>query len=190
MQEKILSDSEIVELYWQRKENAIQETEKKYQSYLSSIAYRVLQDREDGKECVNDTYFKAWNSMPPHRPQGLASYLGKIVRQVSIDRLRTKEREKRKASAYSVSLSELSECVSGNGMEEEIDLRLLSEAIETYLRQLSPKARHTFLGRYFYLDSIKEIAAYCEMSEGSVKTMLHRTRSGLRVYLEQEGFVI
>ncbi len=96
MQEKILSDSEIVELYWQRKENAIQETEKKYQSYLSSIAYRVLQDREDGKECVNDTYFKAWNSMPPHRPQGLASYLGKIVRQVSIDRLRTKGRGKKK----------------------------------------------------------------------------------------------
>ncbi len=190
MQENMLSDEEIVALYWQREEAAIRETEKKYHSYLSAIAYRVLQDREDGKECVNDTYFKAWKSIPPHKPKGLAAYLGKITRQLSIDRLRTKGREKRKASAYAVPLSELSECVSESGTDEEIDLHLLSEAIESYLVQLSPKARNTFIGRYFYLDSIKEVAAYYGMSEGSVKTMLHRTRAGLRAYLEQEGFVV
>lgn len=107
-----MEDEAIVALYWERKENAIGETEKKYGRYLMKTAYRILADEEDSKESVNDTYWKAWNSMPPHKPKSLATYLGKITRQVSIDRFRKRTCAKRKGSVYALSLSELEECVS------------------------------------------------------------------------------
>ena len=108
-----MQDEMIVDLYWQRNENAILETEQKYGPYLTKIAYNILADFEDSKERVNDTYLKAWNSMPPHRPSVLSTYLGKITRQLSIDWLRTQNRAKRKSSEYALSLSELEDCVAG-----------------------------------------------------------------------------
>ena len=173
-----MQDEAIVGMYWQRDENAIQETERKYGRYLSKIAYHVLADLEDSKESVNDTYLKAWNSMPPHRPEVLSAYLGRITRQLSIDMLRGRNRKKRQASEYALSLSELEDCVSGK------------DATRKYLRTLTPEARNTFVGRYYYMDSLKEVAAYFGMSESKAKSMLYRTRQGLKAYLEQEGFVV
>lgn len=186
-----MQDDRIVTLYWQRDEAAIRETEQKYGRYLSKIAYNILADREDSRESVNDTYLKAWQSMPPHQPTVLATYLGKITRQVSIDRFRSRNREKRRPSEYAVSLCELEECVSGgNATEQEVDGRLLAAAISAYLYTLPPETRHVFVGRYYYMDAIREIAAYHGMSEAKVKSLLYRTRMGLRSYLEQEGFAI
>lgn len=186
-----MEDERIIELYWQREEAAISETELKYGRYLMKIAHNILDDIEDSKESVNDTYLKAWKSMPPHRPAVLSAFLGKITRELSIDRFRSRHRKKRWASEYAVSLSELEECVTdGDTTGQTVELQLLAEAISKYLRSLSFEARSTFLGRYYYMDSIKEVAAYWGMSESKVKSMLHRTRLGLKVYLEQEGFRI
>lgn len=185
-----MRDDGIVALYWQRDEEAIRETERQYGRYLYKIAYQVLADGPDSEECVNDTYWKAWGSIPPHRPGVLRTFLGKITRQLSIDRLRGRGREKRRGSEYSLSLSELEEYVSaGDTTQQAVDLRLLAEAVEAFLSTLSPEARVTFVGRYYYLDPIRDLADYYGMSESKVKSMLHRTRQGLRRHLEQEGFL-
>lgn len=185
-----MGDEEIVTLYWNRDEEAIARTQRQYGGYLYKIAFQVLADREDSEESVNDTYWKAWGSIPPHRPGVLRTYLGKITRQLSIDRLRGRDREKRRTSEYALSLSELEECVSaGDATQEQADLHLLAEAIETFLSALTPEARVTFVGRYYYLDPIRDIAGYCGMSQSKAKSLLYRTRQGLRRYLEQEGFL-
>lgn len=185
-----MQDDKIVALYWQREEAAIRETEKKYGRYLLKIAYNILYDWEDSKESVNDTYLKAWDSIPPHKPAALSTYLGKITREASIDLFRARKRAKRQPSEYVLSLSELGECVpGGNTTEQDVDMHLLAEAINNYLRTLSREARTVFTGRYYYMDSIKEIAAWQGISESKVKSMLYRTRQGLRDYLAQEGFL-
>lgn len=185
-----MEDDAIVALYWQRDETAIRETEQKYEHYLTKIAYNILSDWEDSREGVNDTYLKAWDSMPPHKPKFLSTYLGKITRQLSIDIFRKRNREKRKESEYSLSLSELKECVSnGNTTEQEVDLHLLTKAINSYLQELSLEARGIFIGRYYFMDSIHEVSTYYGFSESKTKSMLYRTRIGLKKYLEQEGFL-
>lgn len=184
-----MDDEQIVSLYWEREESAISETERKYDRYLTKIAYNILYDREDSRESVNDTYLAAWESMPPHRPSVLSAYLAKLTRRISIDRFRLKTRQKRIPSEYMISLSELDECVSGgNPTEEIINVKLLSDAIGVFLRTQSPEIRTAFLGRYYFLDSVKEVAAYCGMTESKCKTLLHRTRLGLKEYLRKEGF--
>ena len=184
-----MEDQRIVELYWGRDESAIKETERKYGRYLLKIAYNILSDTQDSEESVNDTYLDAWNSMPPHRPGVLSSYLAKITRRVSIDIFRRKNREKRKGSEYAVSLSELEDCLSsGGGPEEAIEVQELGAAINSFLRGQSEEVRNTFIGRYYFLDPIKEVAQYCGLSESAAKSMLHRTRGKLRDYLREEGF--
>ena len=184
-----MEGSEIITLYWQRDQTAIQETQNSYGRYLTKIACNILSNREDGDEIVNDTCLKAWNSIPPNRPDSLSAYLGKVTRRLAIDALRTRGREKRMASAYAVSLSELEECVPGGvGVEEHLELSLLAQAINTYLHTLKPQARNLFIGRYFYMDSLKEVAAYYGMSESKAKSVLYRVRLGLKDYLTQEGF--
>lgn len=187
-----MDDATIVEMYWQRDEDAISETEKKYNRYLAKIAYNILADLEDSKESVNDTYLKAWNSMPQHRPSVLSTYLGKITRQASIDMFRKRGSKKRQGSEYALSLSELEECVpsdSGNP-EQEVEVRLLAEIINGWLRTLSPESCNAFVGRYYFMDSIKAVAAYYSMSESKVKSILFRTRLGLKEHLEKEGYSI
>lgn len=176
-------------LYWQRNESAISETERKYGRYLSKIAHNILADHEDSREAVNDTYLKAWNSMPPHKPNVLSAYLGKITRQLSIDALRTRNREKRRPTEYEVSLSEFEDCVSGEETpEQSVDLKLLAEAINAYLRTLPAEARNMFIGRYYFADPIKEVASCCGVSVPKVKSVLYRTRQGLKNHLKKEGF--
>lgn len=186
-----MEDGEIVTLYWQRDQTAIQETQRSYGRYLAKIAYNILSNREDGDEIVNDTCLKAWNSIPPNRPDSLSAYLGKITRRLAIDALRARGREKRMAGAYAVSLSELEECVPGGvGAEEHLELSFLAQTINAYLRTLTSQARNLFIGRYFYMDSLKEAAACCGMSESKAKSVLYRVRLGLKAYLTQEGFIV
>ena len=185
-----MEDSQIVRLYWDRNETAIARTADKYEKYLSRIAYNILADREDTQDSVNDTYLAAWNSMPPHKPDILSTYLGKLTRRISIDLFRKKTSQKRSAGEYDLSLDELGDCVSGaDDTREEVEAKLLAEAIANYLQTQSQETRHVFIGRYYYMDPVKEIARYCRISESKVKILLYRARQGLRIYLEKEGFI-
>lgn len=186
-----MEDEAIVSLYWQRNESAIRETERKYDRYLTKIAMNILADREDSRESVNDSYLAAWNSMPPHRPGVLSTYLGKITRRISIDRFRYRNREKRRQSEYEISLSELGDCVSGgNTTEEAVNGKLLADAIGIWLRLQPEENRNLFLCRYYFLDSLQEVAKHCGITESKCKTVLHRMRKSLKEYLEKEGFVV
>lgn len=184
-----MEDSRIVSLYWSRDEAAIDQTDKKYGRYLTKIAYNILADREDAKESVNDTYLAAWNSMPPHKPDVLSTYLGKLTRRISIDLFRKKTSRKRGGGEYALSLQELEDCIGENTSEQALDMQLLTDSIETYLRSVTEEARTVFIGRYYYLDPVKQIANYCHISESKVKILLHRTRQGLWEHLQKEGFV-
>jgi len=185
-----MEDSRIVSLYWDRDETAIEQTDRKYGRYLTKIAYNILADREDSKESVNDTYLAAWDSMPPHRPDVLSTYLGKLTRRISIDLFRRKTSQKRGGGEYALSLQELEDCISGgNTTEQALDMQLLSETIAQYLRTVTEEARNVFIGRYYYLDPVKQIASYCRISESKVKILLYRTRQGLWEHLQKEGFV-
>jgi RNA polymerase sigma-70 factor (ECF subfamily) len=184
-------DCEIVELYWQRDESAIRETERKYSAYLSKIARNILGNTQDGEESVNDTYLRAWNSMPSHRPENLAAYLGKIVRNLSLNALQKSSRQKRQGSQHAVSLSELEECIpGGSSPEHEVEAKLLADKINDWLKTVSAEVGDMFVGRYFFMHSVKTIAESYNISESKVKVTLHRSRLGLKEYLEQEGFTI
>ena len=184
-----MTDEKIVSLYWDRDESAIVKTQEKYEHYLTKIAYNILRDKEDSVESVNDTYMYAWKSIPPHRPSVLSTYLAKITRRVSIDIFRKKHRDKRIPSEYISSLSELEECISDtDSTEDMMDANALANAINTYLKTLSKEARVLFVCRYFYLDSLKDAAKYCGMTEAKAKSMLYRIRCGLKEYLSQEGY--
>lgn len=186
-----MEDEKIISLYWDRDEAAIRETEGKYDRYLTKIAMNILNDLEDSRESVNDTYLAAWNSMPPQRPNILSAYLAKLTRRISIDRYRYRNRDKRRESEFAVSLNELNDCVSaGNTTEEALDVKILAESIGAFLRTLPEETRAAFIGRYYFLDSIKEVAAYCGMTESKCKTLLHRTRRSLKDYLTKEGFAV
>jgi len=184
-----MKDEEIVALYWQRNEDAIQETSQKYGAYLTKIAHNVLSNPEDSEECVNDTYWKAWNSMPTHKPTVLSSYLGRITRQLAIDVFRKKRAVKRYTSEYALSLTELEEVISsGSGTEQDVDAELLADAINRFLHTLSADARPLFIGRYYFFDTVKDVAAYCGVAEGTAKSSLHRTRRRLKEFLQKEGY--
>ena len=186
-----MTDEKIVQLYWDRDTSALAETQAKYNRYLTKIAYNILGDMEDSLECANDTYFHAWKSIPPHRPSVLSTYLAKITRRVAIDRVRKKSREKRIPSEYVFSLSELEDCIpSHSKAEQSFEAEELGKLINTYLKTISPEARRLFIGRYFFMDSLKDVARYCGMNEAKAKSMLYRTRCGLKKYLEQEGYYI
>lgn len=185
-----MEDSKIVELYWQRNEAAISETQQKYGNYLTKIAFNILADIEDSRESVNDTYLKAWYSMPPHKPTVLPTFLGKIVRQLSIDIYRKKKTKKRHGSEYALSLDELCDCASPDGApEKEVEAEMLAKSIGAYLMTLSDEARNVFVCRYYFLDSVRDIANYFGASESKTKSMLHRTRLGLKNHLEKEGLL-
>lgn len=184
-----MEDAEIVALYWARNEDAITQTKAKYGAYLNRVAYNILADLEDSQECVSDTLLAAWRSMPDNRPKNLRTYLGKITRQVSIDLYRRRNRMKRYASEYAISLEELGDSFTdGRTPETELEAKLLTEAVNCFLRTLPDEARNTFIGRYYFFDSLKDVAWYCGMSESKCKSLLYRTRQSLKSYLQKEGF--
>ena len=184
-----MEDEKIVELYWDRNEEAIACTQQKYGAYLLKIARNILSDDQDSEECVSDTYMAAWNSMPVNRPKVLSTYLGKIVRQLSIDVFRKKTSLKRGGSEYELSYEELAEDISaGTDPVKELEARQLAESISDFLRTVSDVERNAFIGRYYFFDSIKETANYCGISESNARTMLFRLRKELRDHLVKEGY--
>ena len=185
-----MDDKRIVELYWDRDESAIQETSDKYGNYLHSIAMNVLAVHEDAEESVNDTWLNAWNSMPPHRPSVLSTFLGKLTRRISIDKWRRSTAKKRGNGQLPLVLDELEDCVSdGKSLEEETERKLLAEVIAAFVKDLPETEQKVFLCRYWYMDSVSAIATRFRFSESKVKSMLSRTREKLRVRLEKEGLV-
>ncbi len=184
-----MNDKAIVELFWQRDERALRECQKKYKHYLGKIAVNILSDFEDSREVTNECLWRAWRSIPPQKPDNLAAYLAKIARETAIDRLRKKHRQKREPSNYTLALHELEDCLpGGKSVEEDLDEAMLSESLERFLRGLAPDARICFLSKYFFCDSIRDIADAQQMSESKVKSILYRSRLALRRHLEEEGF--
>ena len=185
-----MDDTQIVELYWDRKESAIEETEAKYGSYCHSIALNILHNPDDAKESVNDTWLDAWNSMPPHRPSVLSTFLGKLTRRISIDKWRRTTAKKRGDGEFPLVLAELEDCISdGKSIEEETERKLLADVIAAFVKDLPETEQKVFLCRYWYMDSVGSIASRFRFSESKVKSMLYRTREKLRVRLEKEGLV-
>lgn len=185
-----MDDELIVKLYWERSASAIELTDQKYGAYCHSIAYNILRSREDAEESVNDTYMDAWNAMPPHRPSILATFLGKITRRISIDRWRASSRIKRGGGEIPLALEELEQCIAGgHSPEQEIEKKELAEAINRFLDTLAVAERRVFLARYWYMDSIQEIASHWGFSKSKVMSMLFRTRNKLRRQLEKEGYL-
>ncbi len=181
----LMDDASIVALYWQRSPHATEETARKYGIMLRGMAYRLLRNPQDSEECVNDTYFAAWNGMPTDRPEHLGAYLARILRNLSIDRLRRDHRAKR--GGAELLIEELTECIPSRegDVEATLENERLKEALNRFLASLDRERRVVFLRRYFYGDPINEIAARMGWSESRVKTALFRLRAGLRALLEK-----
>lgn len=184
-----MEDNQIIDLYWERSEDAISVTAAKYGRYCFRIANNILSNREDSEESVNDTYLAAWNIMPSKRPQILATFLGKITRNISLDRWKMRTAKKRGGGEVPLLLDELEECVSGTeSIEDEYLRKELVRRISRFLESLPETDRKVFMLRYWYMDSIEDIAERYAFSESKVASMLHRTRGKLRKILEKEGF--
>ena len=184
-----MDDTEIVLLYWERNEQAIPATAEKYENYCTTIARNILGNCEDAEECVNDTYLHAWNAIPPHRPAILATFLGKITRNLSLNRYRHNTADKRGGGVLPAVLDELSELVSGgDDVEQALETKELVNAIDAFLDTLSPGKRCIFVRRYWYTDSISDIAGRFGMKDGAVTMTLSRLRSKLHNYLTERGF--
>ncbi|MBQ7335592.1 MAG: sigma-70 family RNA polymerase sigma factor [Clostridia bacterium] len=185
-----MEDQQILDLYFARAESAISETDKKYGRYCHYIAYRILENDEDAKEIVNDTFLKVWNTIPPNRPDPLKPYLGMISRQLSIDRYEMYHAQKRAGQVTAV-LDELARCIPDADSREDMGESVaLTEALNRFVHSLSGKAQKVFVRRYWYTNSISEIAKEYGMKESSVTVLLMRTRKKLKAFLEKEGFYL
>lgn len=186
-----MEDKQIVDLYWMRSEDAIVQTDKKYGKYCHTIAYNILNNSEDSEECVSDTYLKAWNSLPPRRPAKLSAFLGKITRNLSLDKYRYLSAEKRGAGELPIALEELSGCVpSSDNTEQIIEQMALVDLLNRFLASLSPEPRKIFMRRYWYVSSIQEIAEDYGLTESKVKMSLLRSRNQLKDLMEKEGVTL
>lgn len=182
-----MDDFSIIELYHQRDERAIVESDKKYGALCRSIALRLLSFREDAEECVNDTWHAAWNTMPPDRPQALGAFLGRITRNLSVSRWRRDHAQKR-YDGITILLSELEDCVPDfNTVEAELNRQQISQSISTWLDSLTDIDRRLFIRRYWYGDQVKELAAELGERANTVTQRLLRVRKALRTFLESEG---
>jgi RNA polymerase sigma factor, sigma-70 family len=186
-----MDENQIIDLYWERSESAIDETSRKYGKYCHCISYNILHNTEDAEECVNDAYMRAWNAIPPSRPNQLSTFLGKITRNLSYDKCKKYTAEKRGFGQTALVLSELEECVpSFENIDHALDEVVLVEAINNFLASLPQINRIMFVRRYWYLCQIREIAEQYGMNENKVKSMLFRARNELKKYLEKEGIVL
>ena len=185
-----MEDKGIIDLYFQRDESAIRETDQKYGHYCFTVAWNILFDREDSQECVNDTYRKTWDLIPPNRPAFLKFFLAKITRGFALNMLRTQTREKRGGTQYDSAVEELENVLSGgHNPEEEFRASELAKELNRFLSGLKEKDRNIFVRRYFYLESGKKIAERYGLSENNVNVILNRTRNQLRDYLRKEGWL-
>lgn len=185
-----MDDKSIVNLFWNRSEQAIAETDMKYGKYCYSIAYNALANNEDAEESVSDTYLAAWNKLPPNRPAVLATFLGKITRYISINRWKARNTLKRGGGEIPLTLEELDDCVDGKqDVEGTYESRELTQAFNRFLDRLSDTERDVFLRRYWFFDPIAEIAESFGFSQSKTTSMLHRMRGKLRKQLEKDGFL-
>ena len=183
-----ISDEKIIELYFQRNEQALFETQIKYGNLCQTVAMNILGDREDAEECVNDTYLGVWNAIPPNRPNNFAAFMIKITRNLSLKKLRFKNAEKRKNDEYAISYDELSECIpDGFDISEKLNEDELSKILSDFLRNIPEVDRKIFILRYWYSESITEISKNFNFSESKVKMKLLRTRNNLREFLCEKG---
>ena len=185
-----MEDSRIIELYWERDERAARETEKKYGKYCHSIAFGILRNELDAEECVNDTYIKLWESIPPHRPERLVSFIGKITRNISINRY-IHDRAQKRSGFTEVIFDEIAELIPDpEGQSSLEDEAVISEAINAFLATLPQRTRIIFVRRYWYMSTIADIADTLDLSESNVKVILLRTRKKLREHLLKEGITV
>lgn len=185
-----MEDTNIINLYFARSEQAIQETERKYGGYCYSIAFNILTDREDAQECVSDTYLAAWNTIPPQKPTLLSAFLGRITRYISIDRWRKRSSLKRGGGEITLALEELEDCASqADSPEITAEKHQTAAALNSFLHTLPDTERNILLCRYWYLDSIEQIAQSTGFTTAKVKSILHRTRKKLRKHLEKEALI-
>lgn len=179
-----MDDSRILDLFWQRSESAIDSVNAKYGPMCRSIAMNLLRSEEDAEECVNDTYHGLWNTIPPERPEKLSPYIAKITRNLAMKRLTYRNAAKR--AVLTVSFEELNECIPGGSEPEKIlEERELTRLLEQFLSTLDRDSRNLFLRRYWFFDSVREIARGFGIPEGTVKTRLFRLRNQLKAYLEE-----
>ena len=185
-----MDDKQILDLYFARKEQAIAETAKKYGKYCFSIARNILGNIPDAEETVNDTYIGAWNSIPPHRPAMLSTYLGKITRRLALKRWTANRTQKRGGGEITLALEELAGCIPSDfDVESRMEMAELTQILNKFVRNLSKAEHDVFLCRYWYLDSIEAIARRFEFSQSKVKSMLSRTRKKLCAHLQKEGYL-
>lgn len=185
-----MDDQSIIELYFNRDQEAIAQTEQKYGHYCYRVAYNILTSKEDAEESVSDTYLAAWSAIPPRRPAVLATFLGKITRHIAIDRWRERNAYKRGGGEVPLALEELGECVAGRqNVESDYDRKEIMRTYVKFLDTLPIMERRVFLSRYWYVESIETIANKFGFSQSKVKTMLHRTRAKLRKQFAQEGYL-
>lgn len=181
-----MDDSGIIELFFERSEQAIAELKLKYGGIIKKLAENILRDKQDAEECVNDTYFDMWNAIPPQRPNSLMAFVCRIARNISLDRFRYNSSQKR--GAYTVCLDELAECVSSKEtVESQFAADELKRLVEEYLDTLDKTNRLIFVRRYWYIDSTKDIAEAAGLNEGAVRTRLARLRVKLKEFLEERG---
>ena len=185
-----MRDDEIISLYFDRSEQAIQESMDAYGGYCGKIARNILKIQEDAEEAVSDTWLHAWNAIPPTRPNCLRIFLGKITRNLSLSLWRAKNAESRGSGEIDLALDELSECVgNGSGPEELVQTQELSRCVSEFLHGEPDNSRVIFLRRYFYLESSKEIALRLGTSDSNVRMILSRTRKRLKDHMKKEGYI-
>ena len=184
-----MSDEQIVELYWQRDERAIRETDRKYQHFLLTVAHNILRDAQDCEECLNDTYLEAWNAIPPTRPKVLQAFLATIMRRTAIDRYKTGKRQKRIDSELTVALSEVEEFLAdGSDPAAELDAHELGRVISEFIRALPKRRMYIFMSRYYTARPIGEIARLLGCSESTVNKEIAAIKRDLKEMLEKEGY--
>lgn len=184
-----MSDEQIVELYWQRDERAIRETDRKYQHFLLTVAHNILRDAQDCEECLNDTYLGAWNAIPPARPKVLQAFLATIMRRTAIDRYKAGKRQKRIDSELTVALSEVEEFLAdGSDPAAELDAHELGRVISEFIRALPKRRMYIFMSRYYTARPIGEIARLLGCSESTVNKEIAAIKRDLKEKLEKEGY--
>lgn len=181
-----MNDLDIIELYFERDEQAIKETELKYGKLCHNIAYNILNNNEDSEECVNDTYIGVWNAIPPARPNNFMAFVCRIARNLSLKRLESMSRQKR-SQAMLVSLDELTEVLSDESIVNGVSDEDIGKLISAFLQNEKEDIRNVFIRKYYFFDSIGDIAVRYSFTESKVKNMLHHTRTKLKDYLIKEG---
>lgn len=185
-----MEDSHIVALYWARDEQAIAESERMYGRYCYTVADRILHCREDSEECVNDTWLHAWEAMPPHKPSRLATFLGKITRNLALHRAERTQADKRGGGQVPLALDELAECIPDGTRDRVVDAVMLADILDRFLDSLPEQQRRMFVQRYWYVCSVRDIARQMGVGESRVKVALHRAREKLRTMLQEEGIEV